>query len=401
MRRRRRIRSGLRRHGLLRGPAPIRAFTRSHALRFTNGNEVDLYEEGRTGLEAMLDAIAAARDRVHLETYIFRADRTGGRFLDALVDRARAGVEVRLLFDAFGSLGLPDASLNPLRESGADVVAFNPIGRWPFSGRFRRRDHRKILAVDGAVAFVGGLNIGDEYVHGLEAGDALWRDAHARVRGPVVRDLEAVFLESWFRADGPDLPWQRFLEQVPPRSGNVRCAVLTDGPVYRRRRARDLIVGALETATKTAMLESPYFAPGRRVLDALADASRRGIEIDLLLAGKTDHPVLRRAVRSIVPRLLRAGVRVHEYHAAVMHAKTAIFDGQWALLGTSNLDRQSFEHSYEVNLVVEGGEIPRRLRARFEKDVADAKRIDERWLAERGLLERVLDRLSALLLPWI
>jgi cardiolipin synthase len=346
----------------------------------------------------MLQAIEGADQYVHLETYILRSDLTGRLFLAALAERARAGVEVRLLYDAIGSRGLEEHALEPLLRAGGDVVAFNPLRGIVFAPR--RRDHRKILIVDGRVGFTGGLNIGSEYRR-EEDGEPSWRDAHVRIEGPLVRDLAAVFLESWFRADGPDLPWDAFLAEEPAHSGDVRGAILADGPVYRRRRMRDLIVSALEGAERSVALASPYFAPGRRVLEALASASARGVKVELLLAGETDHPVLKRAARSILPRLLRAGVHVFEYEKSMMHGKLAVFDDEWAVVGSSNLDRQSLQHAYEVNLIVESSSLPRELRASFAKDLQRSRRLEERSLLDRGLVDRLLDRLAALLLLFV
>jgi cardiolipin synthase len=394
----------LRRHGLVPRPKAIVELIRDRSLRFTEGNRVELYGTGREGLAAMLAAIESARRRVHLETYILRSDTTGRRFLDALAARARAGVEVRLLYDGFGSLGLDERALEGLRAAAGEVLVFNPFASfWP---RFapRRRDHRKILVVDGAVAFTGGLNVGDEYVSGLGAieRDVAWRDAHVRVEGPCVRDLEAVFLESWFRADGPALEWHALLEGERPRAGDVRCAVLSDGPAYRRRRMRDLLVSALCEAEREVRLVSPYFAPGRRVLELLGEASARGVQVALLLAGDhTDHPSLRRASRAVLPGLLERGVQVYEHDTEMMHAKVACFDQSWAVVGSSNLDRQSFEHSYEVNLVIEDEGVAKRLRDRIDADLARARRVDLASLARRGWLDRLLDRLAAVLLRWI
>ncbi|MFI5315592.1 MAG: phosphatidylserine/phosphatidylglycerophosphate/cardiolipin synthase family protein [Myxococcota bacterium] len=385
-------------------PRAIRELVRERALRFTDGNRVELYETGRAGLQAMLAAIERAQQRIHLETYILRSDRIGREFLTALAERAADGVEVRVLYDAFGSFGLDESALEPLVAAGGEAVAFNPLARlWP---RFapRRRDHRKILVIDGAVAFTGGLNIGDEYLSGLGQSDsrAEWRDAHVRVEGPCVRDLEAVFLESWFRADGPALAWHTLLEREPPRSGSVRCAVLADGPTYRRRRTRDLLVSSLEHVEHDVRLVSPYFAPGRRVLEVLADASARGVRVALLLAGdRTDHPSLQRAARAVLPRLLSCGVRAFEYDAAMMHAKLACFDTDWCAVGTSNLDRQSFEHSYEVNLIIEDAELAKRACALFDADVAAAREVSLESLGRRSLFERLRDRIAAILLRWI
>ncbi len=306
---------------------------------------------------------------------------------------------MRLLYDSIGSLGLEPAILADLIEAGGEVSAFNPIGGLVPGFAPRRRDHRKILVVDGNVAFTGGLNIGDEYAAGRTGPvSRKWRDAHVRVVGPAVRDLEAVFLESWFRADGPGLPWDTLLGAEPAAAGDVRCAVLSDGPAYRHRRMRDLLVSALESARGEVLLESPYFAPGRRVLDALSSASQRGVAVELLLAGRTDHPILQRAARAILPRLLSTGVRVHEYQLSILHSKLAVFDGEWATIGTSNLDRQSLERNFEVNLIIEGGDIPHQLRKRFRQELAAARRVDAESLAARSLFERALDRCAALLL---
>ncbi|HTO07316.1 MAG TPA: phospholipase D-like domain-containing protein [Myxococcota bacterium] len=403
-RRRQRLRSPLRRNGLVPRPRAIAELVRTRELRFTDGNRVDLYETGRVGLQAMLAAIERARRRIHLETYILRTDEIGSEFLAALTERASVGVEVRVLYDSLGSFGLDDAALEPLRAAGGQAIAFNPIVRlWP---RFapRRRDHRKILVVDGSVAFMGGLNIGDEYISGLgrKPSGEEWRDAHVRVEGPCVRDLEAVFLESWFRADGPEVAWHSLLERAPAPAGDVRCAVLADGPTYRRRRTRDLLLAALEHAQGAVRLVSPYFAPGRRVLELLAAASARGVSVTLLLAGtRTDHPSLMRATRAVLPGLLACGVRVFEYDAAMMHAKLACFDGDWCAVGTSNLDRQSFEHSYEVNLVIEDADVAKRTIDLFDADIAQAREVTLESLGRRSWLERMRDRFWAVVLRWV
>jgi cardiolipin synthase len=356
-----------------------------------------VYEDGRSGLAAMLEAVEQARERIHFETYILRTDAFGRRFADALAAGARRGVAVRLLYDGFGSRGLDPEVLQALRRAGAEVVAFNPLRPPLLRWLPRRRDHRKILTVDGRLGFTGGLNVGDEYA-GRE-GAPPWRDTHLRLRGPIVRDLDAVFLESWFRADGPDVAWHELLERTPRRAGSVRCALLPDGPVYRRRRTRDLVVAGLLAARRRVCFASPYFAPGAGLLEALAHAARRGVRVDLLVAGEpTDHPSLRRAARALFPPLLAAGLHIHEYEGAMMHAKVAVFDGAWASVGTANLDRQSLRHSYEVSVVLEDPGVAGRLEARFGEDLARARRVDALVLARRDPLERVLDALAALLL---
>jgi len=400
----RRLRASLRRHGVLPRPRELRSLLRANDIRFSLGNSIELYTDGRAGLEAMLEAITRAHRRIHLETYIFRGDATGRRFIGAMAARARAGVEVRLLYDGFGSLALDAEALAALREAGGDALAFNPLTRLYPRWAPRRRDHRKILIVDDSVAFTGGLNIGDEYVHGAGAAPhatSHWRDAHVRISGPAVAMLDAVFLESWFRADGPDRPWS-----APPvirtgGRGGEAVAVVADGPTYHRRRIRGLLRAALERAERSARFVTPYFIPGRALCAALMEAAARGVRVDLLLAGYTDHPSLRWAARDRLPNLLAAGVRVFEFERSMMHAKVAVFDGRWALLGTSNLDRQSLEHSYEVNLLVQGDGLPMRLDEMLEADMQSSREITLGELERRNFFERIRDRIAAFLLTWI
>jgi cardiolipin synthase len=396
-----RLRAGLRRHGVIPRPAALENLLRASDVRFTRGNRVDLFRDGRSGLDAMLTAIAGARSRVHLESYIFRADETGQRFLRALTERALAGVEVRLLVDGVGSLGLASAALAELRAAGGDAVAFNPLGRiWPRWAP-RRRDHRKILIVDDQVGFTGGLNIGDEYYFGSPAGAGQhvpWRDAHLRIRGPAVALLGAVFLESWFRADAPDHPAAMLPAAIPDAPGGEALGLLPDGPTYHRRRMRELLIRALERAQERACFVTPYFVPDARLRRALAAAAARGVRVEVLIAGWSDHPILRWAARARLPELLAHGVRFYEFEIAMMHAKLAVFDDLWAVVGTSNLDRQSLQHSYEVNLLVEGGELPQELSRLVDDDLALACPITQESLSSRSWWTGMRDRAAALLL---
>ena len=370
-------------------------------VRLSAGNEVELFADGASGLAAMYAAIESAARRVHLESYILHGDPTGRRFLDLLGEKARAGVEVRLLVDGVGSRGLAPALLDALREAGGDAVVVNPLRRIYPRWAPRRRDHRKILVVDGEVAFTGGLNLGDEYRLGIGRPDGPrhpWGDAHVRVAGPAVALLDAVFLESWFRADGPDLPWH---DPAPfdrrPR-GEQRVGVLPDGPTYRRRRMRELFIGALARAREQVTIATPYFAPGLRLRAALGAAARRGVRVEMLLAGYTDHPILRWGARGLVSRLVPLGLRVYEVEHAMMHAKVAVFDGSWAVLGTSNLDRQSLQHSYEVNLIFEEGSVPDRLLDLVRDQIAQARPLTVAELEARPFFARLRDRIAGRLL---
>lgn len=211
-----------------------------------------------------------------------------------------------------------------------------------------------------------------------------------------MRELDAVFLESWFRADGPDLSWSELVGDAPPPVGDVRCAVLPDGPVYRRRRTRDLVMSYLEAADRQVCLASPYLAPGRTFLGALERAAERGVRVELFLAGdRVDHPVLRRGARAKLRALLERGVVVHEYAPAMLHAKVALFDRRHVLVGTSNLDRQSFRHSYEINLVLEEGDVAEQVARAFDRDREASRLLRREDLDARGLGERCVDRVAS------
>ena len=369
------------------------AVTRSaprEVLRFQAGHDVELFDRGENAFAAMLDAIEAASSTIHLETYILRADRIGRRILDALARRSRAGVDVRVIFDSVGSRGLTRTALREAEESGVEFAEFNPPSKWIWRFRPRQRDHRKMLLIDGRVAFCGGMNVGDEYADSQS--DQGWRDAHMRIEGPVLTELEALFMESWFRSGGSSFEWRALVAAPRASNGDIAAAIVADGPRYRRRRMRALLLDELEAACSQVLIVTPYFAPGIRIMDALAAAAERGVRIKLVLAGRTDHPIHRRAARLVVPRLQRCGVEVYEAEDVMMHAKLACFDERIAIVGTSNLDRQSLHHSNEVNVVLEDPGVVRWVRERFGPGSSGLKALRTRNERATSLIGRLRDR---------
>lgn len=354
---------------------------------------------------AMRDAIESASDTIHLETYLLRGDRTGRSILELLAQKARSGVSVRLIVDAIGSRSLSSEDLAPLVDAGGQFVVFNPPSRWLWRFKPRQRDHRKVLIVDHRVGFLGGLNIADEYVDELaETTDtarndalsarheAFWHDAHARIEGPAVAELQALFLEIWFRSGGASFDWQPLFGAPEPSAGDTSVAVLPDGPMYSRRRVRSFFLDELRRARKSVLLVTPYFAPGWRVLEALEAAGARGVHVDILLAGETDHPLLRRAARFFLPSLLRRGVHVYEDRRRMMHAKLAVFDDTLSVIGTSNLDHQSLDHSAEANLVIEGEAPAKWIRSRFGPPAPGVVALDAESLSRESWPSRLFNR---------
>lgn len=363
--------------------------------RITEGNEVTLLINGGVAYAAMLEAIAAARDTINLETYIFASDTTGQRFAEALMERARAGVEVNLLLDGLGSVGLTGDLEAALTAAGVRVVWYRPLVPWRRGWGWWRRDHKKILVVDGRVGFVGGMNIGDDYADAADGGHG-WRDTHSRLRGPVVRQLQLAFLHTWRKAHGPALAQQRYLVEPEP-AGEAPAVILTNGLRRQRRQIHRAYLHALRRARDCIFLTSPYFTPGLAIRRRLRAAAKRGVDVRILLAGDSSDVWLSTlAARHIYARLLRCGIRIYEWIQPTIHAKTATVDGVWATVGSCNLDTLSLRYNLETNVVVLGSALARPLREQFLVDTDTEHAIEiklEHW-KYRSLWSRLLSWLA-------
>ena len=326
--------------------------------------ECALFFEGDDLYDAMVASIVAARDCVHLETYIYAADEVGWRIGEALAARARAGVPVRVLVDAAGSLFEFSRPLEDyLRSNGVVVRRFH---RWswrrPF--RFYRRNHRKLLAIDGREAYVGGFNIHRESSRAAY-GEERWRDTHVRLGGPLAAHAAALFDAFWVG----DRSWS-------PRSARETGDVLVPNHSrICRHQVHCLYVRLLRSARLRVYLTTPYFVPDHRTQNELVDAVRRGVEVRLLLPGKSDVPVTQWAARAAYQKLLSAGVRIFEYQPRVLHAKTAVVDGAVATVGTANLDYRSLFVNYELNLFSANGALCAALETQFLHDLTQSEEV--------------------------
>jgi cardiolipin synthase len=340
-------------------------------------NCVRLLRDGTAAFPAMLEAIARAKDEVLLEMYWIGADRVGERFRAALVERALAGVRVRILFDAIGSLATPESFWTSLIRAGAEVQEFSPIS--PFNRRFRlrrvaHRDHRKLLVVDGEIGIVGGINIGEEWAPPESPGSA-WRDDDVEIRGPAARALRAVFYEVWRRV-GRSMPVEA-LELASRREEEPHVRVLTNRIEYRPNRAilRAYLHG-LRHATTSVDIASAYFLPGPRFLHALRVAARRGVRVRLLVPERSDVRIVALAMNSLYGRLLADGAEVFAYSPRVLHAKTVIFDNRFTMIGSHNLDAASSRFNLECNVIVDSPQFAGIVRESFEADLNDARKLD-------------------------
>jgi cardiolipin synthase len=375
-----------------------------------SGNRVEIYTDGSVALAAMLYAIDGAESEILLQSYIFKGDSAGKRVVEALGRARERGVTVRVLADALGSLETRESFWKTLAHLRLDFHLFNPL-RYPWLHLFR--DHRKILVVDRIVAFTGGMNIGEEFGSvplrpNQEAGAPeprparkTWRDTHLRVVGDVVWELAVVFRESWRQAGGEPFSLPPLVERNDPgeKMPAAQCLVL-DSRAGRGHRETALCLRALVAAARQRLwITNAYFAPSWAALGALCRAARAGVDVRLLVPGKTDVRILRSAARGCYAHLLRDGVRIFEYQPVVLHAKTVVADGYASVVGSSNLDFRSFNFNHECNLVILDPAVGERLEQAFRGDLEQAREIDrERWM-RRAWRQRAVERLARWLSP--
>lgn len=364
-------------------------------------HRVAILRDGTQTFPAMLAAIRSAEKSICLETYILRDDKTGARFGQALIERARAGVEVNVLYDAWGS-SVSVEYLVWLSQSGVRTMAFHPVELSPTLdktlARLTLRNHRKLLIIDGRTAFTGGLNISDDYASVADGG-AGWRDTHIRIDGPVATELLGFFLSTWKAASGPPIDPARYprLRHVQDPHVHVAASHLRRG----RRTVRHAYGKAISEATSHIYITNAYFLPTVRLVQALRHAAQRGIDVRVMVAGTTDVTAVLLASRSIYGLLLRSGVRLFEWEGRVLHAKTATVDRQWSTIGSSNLDRQSLRFNLEVNVIVEDTAFAGAMEAMFFDDLGSCREITLDSWEKRSLWERGASWAAYLARDWL
>jgi cardiolipin synthase len=359
-------------------------------------NRVRLLHDGAAAFPAMLGAISAARREVLLEFYWFGADRIGALFRDALVERARAGVQVRVLFDAVGSLETPASFFRPLIDAGAQVIEFGPISPWKRRfrlWRLRFRDHRKILVVDGVAGFAGGINIGDLWAPSTGHGRA-FRDDAVELRGPAAASIREAFIQVWKRCGGEDIFDGGVLVAVPDPLVRVLTNRIEGLP---DRSIRRLYLDGLRRAITSIDIASAYFLPGPLFLDALRSAAKRGVRVRVLVPERSDVWLASLAMDSLLGRLLADGVEVYAYTARILHSKTATFDGRFTIVGSHNLDTISLRFNLECNVIIDSAVVAAMARRAFEHDLEDARSLDLTTWKGRSRTLRVLAWCAALL----
>jgi len=353
------------------------------------GNQVDVFTNGEAFYPAMLEAIRGAQGSVNLECYIFQPGRVADGFIEALSDRARAGVVVTLVVDAIGSSGLSGAPLRRLTDAGCRLESYQPI-RWYRLARLNNRTHRELLIVDGRIAFVGGAGIADWWRYAERPGRAAWRDTMARIEGPVVAALQGVFVENWLECCGEILTGQAYFPKLEP-AGSTTAFVVKSSPSDRATVSRVAFQLLIEGATREVRMSTPYFLPDRTLRQSLVTTAKRGVNVRVLVPGpRTDQKWVRLASRRLYGELLKGGVRIFEYEPSMTHVKALIVDDDWAVIGTTNVDNRSFEHNDEVNLALLDDDSNTRLLEDFERDILSSREITLPVWRRRNILERII-----------
>ncbi len=402
---------------LQRGGKETSIFDRHLALEeaivgspLTVGNKVLLLQDGPTTYQHMFAAIRNAKDHINMETYIIEDDEVGNRFADALIEKQAQGVQVNLIYDSVGAISTPRTFFQRLIDSGIKVLEFNPIN--PLTAKkgwdVNQRDHRKLLIVDGQTAFLGGINISSVYSGGSfsrnsrkrPSGDLPWRDTHLQVEGPVVADFQKLFLATWEKQKGETLaPKNHFPKPANKGSEVVRAIGSSPDDPYSPIYAT--LISAISNAETAVYLTNAYFVPDPQLLSVLKAAVQRGVDVKIILPGKTDSGLVFHAGRAHYAELLEAGVKIYERRDALLHSKTALIDGVWSTVGSTNLDWRSFLHNDEVNAVILGQGFAAQMQAMFEKDLAASNLITPEQWAQRSLINRLKETAARVWEYWL
>ncbi|UPT75503.1 MAG: phospholipase D-like domain-containing protein [Elusimicrobiota bacterium] len=372
----------------LRRPAPGSSDFTWDADEYVPNNKLSLFVRGSSLYAAMFDEIAAAKDSVSLETYRFGGDATGRAFAGRLAEAARRGVRVRVIYDSVGSLELLPETVSMMRNAGVQLLEYHPVAPWRPRWAWNRRDHRKILVVDGRIGFVGGMNLSDEHAP-ADAGGLDWPDAHARVEGPAAHELERLFRAVWHKETGR---WFEATAPEGPPAGSASARVVGNHELLKRFAIREAYVNALRAARSDVAIANSYFIPDWRIRRSLAQAVKRGVSVRVLVPGISDIRSVWYAMRSTYSSLLSRGVRIFEWQGPMMHAKAVVVDGRWSAVGSYNLDRRSLQHNLEANLHAVDEAFASELLSAFAVGLQGAREITPDAWAKRSALERGLER---------
>ncbi|KLU58831.1 major cardiolipin synthase ClsA [Peptococcaceae bacterium CEB3] len=379
------------------GKKLARLLLNSALAPLTEANSVKVYQTGQEKFKHLLEALAGAKHHIHLEYYIFRDDVIGGQIKNLLLQKCSQGVEVRFLVDGMGSHALSRAFFAELKAGGVKTGVFAPLRLPGLLRNLNFRNHRKIVVIDGRVGFIGGFNVGDEYLSARpEVG--FWRDTHLELRGRSVHFLQAAFLNDWHFATRERLTAEPYFPRVD-QAKQARVQIIASGPDQDWRPSLQLFFTLLTGAREKIYIETPYFIPDAGTMMALEAAALSGIDVRLMTQGVPDHKITFWASRSYFADLLRAGVKIYAYKKGILHSKAVLVDGKYGMVGSTNFDIRSFELDFEINALIYERKVVARLEDGFARDVQDAEAINPEVFEQRRLGERLREAAAKLLAP--
>lgn len=367
---------------------------------YTRGNDIQVFTDGVAKFEDLKEEIKKAEKYIHMEYYIIQNDSLFDEISGLLMEKAREGVEVRLLYDAMGCRMMPPWVMHRLKRAGVKVAVFFPaILKW-FQVRVNYRNHRKIVVIDGRVGYVGGFNIGEEYISKSKK-FGYWRDTHLKMWGPSVMGLQLRFVLDWNFAAKDNLfrDAKYFREEENDRHGDKGVQIVASGPDSRSQEIRDNYLRLIHKAKDHVYIQTPYFVPDEAILSALIIAAKSGVDVRLMIPCKPDHPFVYWASYSYIWDLLEAGAKCYTYQNGFLHSKLVTADGLVACCGTANMDIRSFQLNFEVNAVIFDRDTTEELERAFLKDIERSKEITRELYAQRSLVVRMKEQVSRLLSP--
>ncbi len=385
-------------------PANVRNIRLAHSLTGAHlhaGNDARIFTDGKSKFDALLADIAAAESYIHLQYYIFNDDDIGRRVADALIERAKAGVKVRVIYDHVGSYSVKSRFFGRMRRAGIEAYPFFKVTFPPFGTRINWRNHRKLVVIDGAVGYIGGMNIADRYITGGKFDR--WVDMHLRVTGPVVTALDSSFLLDWafmgkkLPPQADDTPDNKSIT-LPPR-GNMEMQLLTSGPIEQWPNISLLFHKAIAGAMRRVYIVTPYFLPNESLLRALETVALAKVDVRVIMPRRSDSDMLRWASNSYISECLKAGIKIYFYNPGMLHAKAIIVDDEFATVGSTNFDFRSFEHNFESNMFVYSREFNAAVATHIEALMRESTRVTPRQWDSRPRRDKMLESVMRLFAP--
>jgi len=370
----------------------------SGSALFTQDNEVEIYTDGHAKFDALLQSISEAKVFIHLMYYIVRDDGIGRKLIEALTAKAREGVQVRFLYDHIGSVQLRDSYFYPLTQAGGEVAAFFPSKIPYLNIRVNYRNHRKLAIVDGHTAYIGGFNVGDEYL-GLDKRFGHWRDTHLRIIGSAVWQMQGLFFLDWNLSSTKPIPEHHRFFPVGVAHGNIGIQIVSSGPNDSTEQIKNAYIKMIHAAKESICIQTPYFIPDESVLNALRLAALSGVEVKLMIPGNPDHKMVYWASFSYLGELLSAGGRCLLYDRGFLHAKSIVVDGKIASVGTANVDIRSFKLNFEANAILYDSAAAARLQEIFEDDLKYCRELTLEQYEARSRMQRLKESFTRLLSP--